>query len=293
MPGMDEDENKGARYMPVDDISDSDEADMDLSDSDNPDADQPNKKQARTDSKAADGDSVPKWSNPDPYTALPPPDAEKKKDMVKLIRKARVAQALEGTSKTEAVSDDFISFDFGNETEEEPYEPPPPRASKDRQANSSAALRPSQPEKTPPQGSLNQVMPKDLMTARSGNQPSQGVTFNLPAKPQTGVSNGNGTGRVAAPIDLTEDSPPNSRKPGVGRAPAAVVESLTSDPALGSRKRNARDEIKPAPRIHDSTRGKKKPSDGEVGYRWRPVSGQNPTPWVGIDHSDTTSMGFW
>ncbi len=57
----------------------------------------------------------PKWSNPDPYTALPPPDETqvKRPDFVKLIRKARVsATAAEPLIGGDAVTtnDDFISF---------------------------------------------------------------------------------------------------------------------------------------------------------------------------------------
>jgi non-canonical poly(A) RNA polymerase PAPD5/7 len=90
---------------------------MDMSDDENGAAEQPNKK-ARTVTKAADGDSVPKWSNPDPYTALPPPDESqrKKKDVVKLIRKARVETNAGSTAKVDP-ADDFISFDFGDEEE--------------------------------------------------------------------------------------------------------------------------------------------------------------------------------
>ncbi|RDW71763.1 hypothetical protein BP5796_07797 [Coleophoma crateriformis] len=117
MPGMDA-EIGHSKFQALDGLSDSEEADMDLSDSDASNDGQPKKKVA-TDSKAADGDTVPRWSNPDPYTALPPPDESqrKKKDVVKLIRKARVETG--GTVKTEAAAEDFISFDFGDNEEKE------------------------------------------------------------------------------------------------------------------------------------------------------------------------------
>lgn len=123
MPGMDEEDGSAARYRDMDDISDSEEAEMEMSsdgEAQDSESEQPRKKQARVDSKtAADGDSVPKWSNPDPYTALPPPDESqrKKKDVVKLIRKARVEAAKDEAAKPEAAADDFISFDFGDEEE--------------------------------------------------------------------------------------------------------------------------------------------------------------------------------
>lgn len=117
MPGMDA-EVGHSKFQALDGLSDSEETDMDLSDSNASDDGQPKKKLA-TDSKAADGDSVPRWSNPDPYTALPPPDESqrKKKDVVKLIRKARVETG--GAAKTDSAAEDFISFDFGNNEDQE------------------------------------------------------------------------------------------------------------------------------------------------------------------------------
>lgn len=126
MAGMAEDDGHTTKYLPVEDLSDSDEADMDVSDSDaeklDGEAGQPKKKQARTEVRqSSDGDSVPRWSNPDPYSVLPPLDESqrKTKDVVKLIRKARVTVASEEAPKTEATTDDFISFDFGDPDEDD------------------------------------------------------------------------------------------------------------------------------------------------------------------------------
>ena len=123
MPGMDEEEN-GVRFRPVEDVSDSEEAEMDMSDNETGAVEQPNKK-ARTVKRGADGDSVPRWSNPDPYTALPPPDESqrKKKDVVKLIRKARVETSSASTAKVDP-ADDFISFDFNEEDEDDQEQDP-------------------------------------------------------------------------------------------------------------------------------------------------------------------------
>jgi non-canonical poly(A) RNA polymerase PAPD5/7 len=124
MPGMEEEESSGVKYRAVEEMSDSDEADMDFSSGEEAGPiessanEEPKKKQARTDlKKSADGDSAPRWSNPDPYTVLPPVDEaqRKKKDVVKLIRKARIASGSDDAPKPEAISDDFISFDFDDE----------------------------------------------------------------------------------------------------------------------------------------------------------------------------------
>ncbi|CZS79723.1 unnamed protein product [Fusarium graminearum] len=130
-----------AKFRDVDQLSDDDELDMDISSSS--EAEGPSKKRARTtnddeNDDDASGDAAPKWSNPDPYTALPCPDesTRKKKDMVKLIRKARLEdQTGKLAASTEA--EDFISFDFTEDEDEEASDeeeeeqkdapPPPPR----------------------------------------------------------------------------------------------------------------------------------------------------------------------
>ncbi|KAI2472817.1 hypothetical protein F4781DRAFT_382020 [Annulohypoxylon bovei var. microspora] len=106
-----------ATYRDVDDLSNSDETEMDISDnSDNSDTDvaEPASKRVRTSIATTKAEQeAPRWSNPDPYTALPPPDesSRKKKDMVQLIRKARVeAEAKKPAAQIEGL--DFISCDF-------------------------------------------------------------------------------------------------------------------------------------------------------------------------------------
>ncbi|ETS77932.1 hypothetical protein PFICI_09994 [Pestalotiopsis fici W106-1] len=105
-----------ATYLNPDDLSESDDAAMDISgESEVEDENEPAAKRVRLDND----DSVPKWSNPDPYTALPPPDEtqRKKKDVVQMIRKARVeAEEKKQSGDTEAA--EFISFDFSDEEDD-------------------------------------------------------------------------------------------------------------------------------------------------------------------------------
>jgi non-canonical poly(A) RNA polymerase PAPD5/7 len=133
------------QFRDFDELTDSEEAEMEESDGDQEsiasDADQdgdniheesrssennvsepPAKKRRVVDEELA----PPKWSNPEPYTALPPVSEEaqrKKKDVVKLIRKARIA-AEESVSKPSqvATNDDFISFNFDEDEEDEEEE---------------------------------------------------------------------------------------------------------------------------------------------------------------------------
>lgn len=128
------------RFMNPDDLSDDDEAEMDVesdsgSDALSPLPDQPAKRKLNktTAASGADGDSepkwaagapvtVPKWSNPDPYTSLPPPSETTgvKRDVVQLIRKAK-NQALTKAAGANAVAanDDFISFGDDDDNQDE------------------------------------------------------------------------------------------------------------------------------------------------------------------------------
>lgn len=123
------------KFAPLTELTDSDEAEMDVS-SDEDGSRPPRKKRAVE--KEPSAPPAPKWSNPDPYYVLPPPDESqtKKTDVVKLIRKARVAAsaaAAPAVTQTDAVAsnEDFISFDMDDddvedEDEEDEDESEPP-----------------------------------------------------------------------------------------------------------------------------------------------------------------------
>jgi non-canonical poly(A) RNA polymerase PAPD5/7 len=258
---MDEDEGHGVRYKALEDMSDSDETEMDLSDNEDQhtanDAEQPRKRQARMENKPSDGDSAPRWSNPDPYTALPPPDESqrKKKDVVKLIRKARVTANSDDSTKAEAVADDFISFNFGDDAIEVG----------DGHVNisddESGKGVPGAP--TGPRYSHRQIIQKQMPTSSNVELPRQ-PTFSA--------------------ISIPNKPPSKSSKP--------LVLDHTSDSALGSRKRNINDEIKappPAPKKSFSL----KPSNGNILKEWEIRGNSTGTPWLDIDHSDTANMGVW
>ncbi|KAL2162340.1 hypothetical protein VTH06DRAFT_7253 [Thermothelomyces fergusii] len=120
--------SNGVTYRPVDELSDSDEAEMDIS---GDEAEEPSSKRARlTVERTTSDNNTPKWSNPDPYTALPPETVTqgKKIDVVKMIRKSRV-QEKEVRGSLPSESADFISFDSDSDsaddkTEDEVQEAP-------------------------------------------------------------------------------------------------------------------------------------------------------------------------
>lgn len=111
------------KFARIEDMSDSEEADMDLSSSEeSEDAEEESRPRKRR-AVAGDGQDTPipapappapKWSNPDPYTALPPPDESqhKRPDFIKLIRKAKLQYDLAETKDNDAVAEnaDFISL---------------------------------------------------------------------------------------------------------------------------------------------------------------------------------------
>ena len=73
----------------------------------------PTKRRAMGKPSAGTEDDTPKWSNPDPYSVLPPTaDSDRKrKDPVKLIRKAfNLTEESQAPTSQVAANDDFISF---------------------------------------------------------------------------------------------------------------------------------------------------------------------------------------
>jgi non-canonical poly(A) RNA polymerase PAPD5/7 len=96
------------KFRDVEDLTDSQEENMSESDSDEEQEQRPVKR-ARLDAPTA-----PRWSNPDPYTALPPPLSdvtETRMDVVKLIRKAKLEDGQHSFDLDMTNNTDFISFE--------------------------------------------------------------------------------------------------------------------------------------------------------------------------------------
>lgn len=126
--------DSSAKFRAPDELTDSEEEDMAQSEED----DQVPSKRPRVSTPSIDAVPISKWSNPDPYTALPPVQSSdstgKRTDVLKLIRKARLDSAT--ASKMTSQVDDFISFDVDkSDSEDSTYSiearttnmiPPPP-----------------------------------------------------------------------------------------------------------------------------------------------------------------------
>ncbi|KAF2687170.1 hypothetical protein K458DRAFT_296503 [Lentithecium fluviatile CBS 122367] len=169
------------KFRDVEDVSDDEESatDYDPNKSDGDSAGSGKHKIARKQSStAADGNSVPKWSNPDPYTVLPPPEETtgKRIDVVKLIRKAK-NEAAEKADALNAVAanDDFISFgddDDDHAAGSDDEEPPP------------APWNRSSVGSQPLAGSLNDVIVSGALSAPNRNTKRSAATAGLPERPQ-------------------------------------------------------------------------------------------------------------
>ena len=286
--GLAGDHKAAQKFLSTDDFTDSDDEPMDESDPENDISHQPalndndgvsdvveppTKRRAVT-KDSTEAATVPKWSNPDPYTVLPPVDEEprKKKDVVKLIRKARIATEKEEATQNEvAANDDFISF--GNEDKssngDEGYKSPgvPGAPTGPRQAN-----QPQRGQGLPTNGapgtkvvssSASVLGPPPGLSSKASNSISSHPVHELPPKPDTGVQQQDTRG--------AQDG---------------------SDVNLGSRKRTLEDEIKPIPRWPLTRKGKGKPSDGSLAPEWVPRNDQNPTPWLVESQHRSETGGF-
>ncbi|KAI9820168.1 MAG: hypothetical protein M1827_005790 [Pycnora praestabilis] len=296
--GHTDEQNEERRYLAAADVSDSDEEEMVMGSDVNEDEGEaldsgdvsaslkhganeghgihvaddeepPRKKQAlaATKNQLASDTLTPKWSNPDSLIALPPPDEshKKRKDVVKLIKKARISAQkgdVEGNALTE--NHDFISFDFGNDANHQ--------VDSDTQSEKSV---------------------KGVAGAPSGPR-SFSHLQNLHSQPQNGAPGTNGVASSAASL-----GPPPSRARVQGRREDSETDGEASNSinnaALGNRKRTYADEIKaPAPAqlplipkktdLKKTDRKFKPKPDGKILKEWQPRPDENTTPWCDIDH---------
>ena len=263
---------KPGRYLALDQISLTDSEDMSIDDADDDghlgnSSEPPTKRRMKT--KADDADEKPKWSNPDPYTALPPPDessnVNKRQDFVKLIRKARVtAEAEKEKANAVTANDDFISFDFkdvnDNQTDSAAQFDDAYRM---MHSGVGVAGAPTEPR-------ANRLGPNDHIDPyprdTGPDMPPHKSNLDLPPMPTN-----------AQPIKPTFLPAHQSNIP--------IIASKESDPALGSRKRTRDDQIKGGKRTRYQGRG-------EVMKEWRPVSIDTATPWYDPSHAPSENPGF-
>ncbi|KAK3381938.1 hypothetical protein B0H63DRAFT_216499 [Podospora didyma] len=264
----------GLTYRPLEDLTDSDEAEMDISGDEGDGAAEPSNKRARVglDDRSEEGNSAPKWSNPDPYTVLPPSESgvqNKKKDVVHLIRKARV-QTKDARPSLPTASEDFISCDFDDSDEGSNA------SASDGNATQGIFNAPTGPRSNVPilrsglGGTFGAGLPPNPMAAISAKATQ---VIDLTDTPEV--------------IDITSSSPPKSTREKL------VAYNDPAPAALGSRKRTFNDEIKlPHARLKKAT---KAPVGGHISSDWKEVQGEDPCPWLKDkeDHSGSVNPGMW
>lgn len=298
MLGQADAQYKAHRFMAAEDVSDSDEEEMDESEDDqrqSPDRDQqamlmataneaidngelpdgseglepPTKRRATAvDAKAAkEAASVPKWSNPDPYTVLPPVDEtqRKRKDVVKIIRKARITAEKEAATENQVVAnDDFISFGL--------------------EADNIGEDRSSSPSPEPQSGD-------ELRVPGAPTGPQAFSHLDNLHSSATDRAPGTSDSRPSA-NDL---GPPPDGTNGSHVQPGGSVNKANLCPeqteALGNRKRTVDDDIK-GDFLPPTRRIKKPASSGYVLRQWVPRGNTDPTPWIADDHRPTENAGF-
>jgi len=318
------------KFLGVDDVSDSEEEGMDQSDSDQSEhgiggigldgqvedesLEPPMKRQALESDVSNAADSVPRWSNPDPYTVLPPVgDTHRKiKDPVKLLRKA-LKTTEDRPVETNAVvaNDDFISFNMDEDntvTKDEDSDAESAPSVGDingtRIVGAPTGLRPSNhasdqyqhtqngaPGASSPTSANASGPPPVLATVISiSSEEVDGTGQSLRGAPRSKPTHATATSafqadptingsRVAEQIviDTTENS----------QYHYFDDSTLETENPLGSRKRTHDDEIKRRP----ARRGKMVHT-GSLLPEWQPHARTNPVPWLNRSNLLTINAGF-
>ena len=273
-----------AKYLNTGDIDDSDEADMDQSDSDRENgeilevgmdgnvessAQEPPTKRRNNGEEKDDAETVPKWSNPDPYTLLPPVNetSGKKKDPVETIRKYRKTgeeRAVEANQVS--ANDDFISFNF-------------------EEGESSSNLSEADEDED---GGVK-------LYAESSKQTKASLTARSREGPSSNGQSASESRRHSSPVSQTRKTNGNHRSSPAGFGPKQTVQTERhlivldiveqyrilpdgadhQDTSLGSRKRTIDDEIK-----GNAFRPPHQKKINGLLEEWYPVRGSDPVPWL-------------
>lgn len=284
--------------MPAEDISDSDDEPMDESDSDADNAEhngdgsvEPPKKRRTVGSgmrHGTDGDSEPKWSNPDPYTVLPPVDEEarKRKDVVKLIRKSDLHTGAKASQHNQvAANDDFISFGFEDDKISIRDEVPPSPSPVDQDDYGIGV--PGAPSGPRQQFSHLENLHGQASEDAPGTH-SKAETASSLGPPPTFFETGP---LVSEEISLDTQLSRGTislEHPKGGNSSASLP---YDDGALGNRKRTHNDEIK-GEKIRPRKKAGFGQANGSVLSEWVPGQDTDPLPWLRRSDTITANAGF-
>jgi len=227
----------------------SDDEIVDLTGDSDDDAEAPRK---RTKVHAQPEIAAPKWSNPDPYTALPPPETlgAPKKDIVQAIRKAKV-EAAQMTNSRSAVKEnvDFISFNFDDDFD---------NGEVNDESDSSVE------EVQPPAGFSH----RDRLHANMSTQPTP--------QAQSSVSRSTNAQLPRRPSALADVGPPSPPLDFVMPTDEELMDQYVDGGKSRGKKRKYED-FKPST-VHD------------VIEEWEP-NHTDPSPWCKVNHANTAHTG--
>lgn len=244
------------RFRDVYSISDDsgDDGVIDLTRDSESDSEAPRK---RTRVAAPTETALPKWSNPDPYTVLPPPETlgAPKKDIVQVIRKAKVDAAAREDAQTAVKENaDFISLNFDDDF-----------GSADLSYDSDV-LADRQPPLNAPKAPSGFSHREELHGKRLPTQPTpqaQALSF-TPINQET----------PRLPSDSVAGGPPS---PPPGFVMPTDEELMAQYAGEGKGKKRKFGDIKPK-------------TNHDIVDAWEP-NHTDPTPWSKVDHSRTSNIG--
>ena len=270
------------------------------------------RKRVKADAADSEAQAAPKWSNPEYFTALPPPESGggPKKDIVQVIRKAKIdAAPRQDSSNAVKENADFISFsmdedvvDLGsmklNDSGAEPNEPKPPkRQRKPKDALLAPAQRADEVQAEPREKPAKRP-PKSAPTAplESMNQANQSID-----EPQEDPAP-----KKRRPKQFVSPKPPfrgfklpkaDKSKDPIGpppQPPMDIDHMMSVADRMAPKKQPL---AKATPQQSSEPKGKKRKAAliskglGDVLAEWVD-NGTNPTPWCTVDHTKTANVGF-
>ncbi|CAK7203575.1 hypothetical protein SEUCBS139899_006310 [Sporothrix eucalyptigena] len=293
------DNNTGTTYLNLDDLSDSDETEMDMSGDEqgNEETEEgevaPPRKRVRLATKSAD--EAPKWSNPDPYTVLPPTDTSgvKKKDVVQLIRKARV-QGEKAAALTSADTEEFISCGFDSSDDESDEEG---EASEDAEGGDSdkGKMGFDQIGRNGRIGGRDAPANDRAGSAGNTNKPTPASSRVPPADAPKGPRAQQST--ASAPLASNGKNPAHATSASSASASSSFNNTSSLSVELSTtRKRTHDDQLKPLllPDHAILKKATKMPVGGFILPMWQVKAREPACPWLVEDHdADTSHMGVW
>ncbi|RMZ86887.1 hypothetical protein DV736_g5889, partial [Chaetothyriales sp. CBS 134916] len=177
------------KFRSLADLTDSEEDNMVESDEDSADGAPPAKRPKPADVAGASGTeasvpTTPKWSNPDPYTALPPATETtgKRIGVINLIRKAKIDDANKTDNPDIERNDDFIALDDGL-SDIFPQAPTAPRADRlgKRKRGQETAIPPQR-------GGFRQLKDLDILEEWKPRSSADSAPWHVPCRAEDTAS---------------------------------------------------------------------------------------------------------